>query len=486
MFPASPTPSADAPAEYRCLFFYFNQPWRPASLQAVAADVAHSICSALSDIVLCPGTPAYAAYLDGFFTPQAAATRPSAIVQPRSTADVQKTILLAREYRIAATTRGGGLSTTCAATGAILIDLRTHLHGGELAGDRARMNGGAIMGELLSTLAPAGRLVPIGVLGVPGLGLATRGGIGHLTRSLGLTMDHLVEVEIVTGSGEILTLSDASTGDEADLWWAVRGCAPAFGVVTAATFRSQPAPPDYFVHRILAPLDNFPPFVDWAATLPESVSATALIGTPPGFHEPQFFAMLVAPDDVRIPASNPIWQHAGRFPYRDFPPFDPTDAAGHLPSPAAPAGPDQRIAVAEKCPFLKNLTPAIAEQLTYLIRRAPTPLCRHDFQPAGGAMTRVDASSNAFAVRDIDWSTPIIGAWQGNDPDTQAACERWVRDVWDALEPCIVGTYSTEIRPGLAETAREVALAFGENLPRMRVIKRLYDPDDIFRCYYPL
>ena len=53
-------------------------------------------------------------------------------------------------------------------------------------------------------------------------------------RQGGLTVDHLVWVELVLPSGDVVRLSGDSTGADAELWWAVRGCAPSFGVVTSA------------------------------------------------------------------------------------------------------------------------------------------------------------------------------------------------------------------------------------------------------------
>ncbi|WP_244970710.1 hypothetical protein [Gordonia jinghuaiqii] len=113
---------------------------------------------------------------------------------------------------------------------------------------RVEVQGGATVGAVLgaladpdlpdSALSDSGRVIAVGIVGLAGFGLATRGGVGYLTRSVGLTLDHLVEIELVLPDGEVVRLDEDSTGTGAELWWAVRGCAPSFGVVTSAVLRT--------------------------------------------------------------------------------------------------------------------------------------------------------------------------------------------------------------------------------------------------------
>ena len=442
--------------------------------------------SALGDAVLAPDDPRYPAFRAGLFTPLAAAARPACVVQPGNASQVTTAVRIARDAGCGVTTRGGGLSTICSATDALVIDLKARMGGGRLEGDRARMNGGAIMGETLAVLAPAGRIVPIGSVGLAGMGLATQGGFGHLTRSHGLTLDHLVEVELVTADGNVHTLSDASTGGDADLWWAVRGAAPPFGVVTAATFRTHPAPAGKTVLRSVTPLETLPGFVAWADGLPDDVNASCSVLSPAGAAGPVLFSYVVsaavAADGVRAgldaACGKPSWRESSALDYYSQPAFDPP-AAG-----AAAAGP---IWCAEKCPLLGKVSPEVAGRVVGLMKSAPTNLCRIDFQHAGGAMSRVKVEAAAFAGRGAVWNVPVIGAWAGaGDAPAGPACGRWVADVWAAVGASVVGAYSTEIRPGLPETGREVALAFGPNLPRLRALKRRWDPENTIRHSYPL
>lgn len=195
--------------------------------------VASQLAAELANAVHLPGSPPYCASLDRVFFPDASRRRPPCVVHPRSPRDVARTMTIAAENAARVTVRGGGLSSNCVADDAVMVDLSTYMADAQAGEDTVGMGGGATVGAALKALAPSGRVIPVGIVGLAGLGLVTRGGVGCLTRSVGLTLDHLVAVELVLPSGDVVHLSEESAGTEADLWWAVRGAAPAFGVVTS-------------------------------------------------------------------------------------------------------------------------------------------------------------------------------------------------------------------------------------------------------------
>ena len=237
----------------------------------------HQLRSVLGSQVQPPGTTGYEDALARVFFPDAARRRPSCVVAPRSVDDVATVLRVATASASPVTVRGGGLSSTCVADGAIMMDLSAHLDRARPDEDRVVMDGGATVATMLDALAPAGRVVPVGIVGHAGLGLATRGGVGYLTRSLGLTLDHLVGIELVLPSGEVVHLSEASAGEDADLWWAVRGGAPYLGVVTSAKLRTHEIGP-VWVDRLVVGLDAIATYFRVAPELPRDTTMGAILG----------------------------------------------------------------------------------------------------------------------------------------------------------------------------------------------------------------
>src|SRR5215813_2913969 len=167
--------------------------------------------------------------------------RPALIARCHDSADVMAGVTFAREQGLALAVRGGahngpGLGTV---EGGLVLDLAT------MKGVRVdpktrtvRVAGGAVWGEVDHATHPFGLAVPSGFISTTGVGgLTLGGGIGYLTRRYGLTIDSLLEVDMVLADGRFVT---ASPREHADLFWAVRGGGGNFGVVTSFVFQGHP------------------------------------------------------------------------------------------------------------------------------------------------------------------------------------------------------------------------------------------------------
>jgi len=166
---------------------------------------------------------------------------PSLVVRPTSPADVAAAIRFAREHELLVAVRSGGHSiaghSTC--DDGIVIDL-SGMRGVRVdaAGRTARANGGALLAELDSEAQAVGLVSPVGVVSHTGVaGLTLGGGMGRLQRRLGLTIDSLVAVELVTADGQLVR---ASEDENPDLFWGLRGAGANFGIATSFEFRLHP------------------------------------------------------------------------------------------------------------------------------------------------------------------------------------------------------------------------------------------------------
>lgn len=319
----------------------------------------------------------------------------------------------------------------------------------------------------------------ISTTGVPGLTLG--GGHGYLTRRYGLTVDNLLEAEVVLADGRTLT---ASPDAHPDLFWALRGGGGNFGVVTSFLFQLhkvgevQAGPSFWHMQDAEAVLRRYRAFLPAA---PEALYGFfAFMTVPPAepfpaaLHGQQvcsiMWCWLGDPDDLDAElaplrdAVPPAFEHIGPMPYPTlqslFDGFYPPGLRWHW-----------------KGDFVRELPDeAIALHIEHA-RRMPTPLSTMHLYPVDGAVHRVAPDATAFGYRDCLWSSMIAGVAERPEDDT--AIRDWARDYWAALHPYSAGGAYLNFME--AEGQDRVRAAFRDNYDRLAAVKATYDPDNLFR-----
>ena len=167
---------------------------------------------------------------------------PSLVIKCCDVADVITSVNFARDHKILVAIRGGGHNAgglgVC--DGGIVIDLSlmkgTRI---DLNANTIRAEGGCLLGDIDHATQVFGKAIPTGILSSTGIsGLTLGGGLGHLSRAYGLTIDNLIEADVVLANGKLVT---ASEKEHRDLFWAIRGGGGNFGVVTSFLFQMHDA-----------------------------------------------------------------------------------------------------------------------------------------------------------------------------------------------------------------------------------------------------
>ena len=166
---------------------------------------------------------------------------PRVIARCRDVADVISAVNFGRDAGLTVAVRGGGHNGaglgTCDDGPVIDLSLMNGTRVDPVA-RTVRIEGGSTWGDVDHATHAFGLATPSGVLSTTGVGgLTLGGGLGHLTRAFGLSIDNLLEVDMVLADGSFVT---ANADRHPDLFWAVRGGGGNFGVVTSFLFRLHP------------------------------------------------------------------------------------------------------------------------------------------------------------------------------------------------------------------------------------------------------
>ena len=226
--------------------------------------------------------------------------RPGLVVRATGVADVVDAVNFARDHGLLVAVRGGGHSVAGLSSidGGLLIDLEL-MNGVDVDPEAklARVQGGALWGDVDRDTQAFGLVAPGGVVSDTGVaGLTLGGGEGWVRRKYGLSCDSVVAAQVVCADGQVRT---ASADVNPDLYWAIRGGGGNFGIVTSFTFQLHPLDPTVAFTGVFYPVADaarvWHGFRDWAANAPDEVSAfcgcTTLPASehiPPEIHDTPF------------------------------------------------------------------------------------------------------------------------------------------------------------------------------------------------------
>jgi FAD/FMN-containing dehydrogenase len=412
--------------------------------------------------------------------------RPALIARCAGADDVVEAVRFPRERDLPVSVRGGGHAVAGHAVvdGGLMIDLSLmKAVRVDPAAGTARAAGGLLWSELDRATQQFGLATTGGIISHTGIGgLTLGGGLGHLMRKHGLTVDNLVAVELVTADGERLSV-DAAT--EPELLWGLRGGGGNFGVATALEYRLHPVGPLVLAGPVFWPLDQAPRVLrflhQFAPEAPDELGitlATMRAGPLP----------FLPPERVGTPVLGLVLAWAGDIEDGER----ATAPLRRLGSPIAElVRPIPYVALQSmldggaphgrhyywKSDRLPGLADEVVDALVEQVATITSPFSQIGGWAMGGAVSRVDPDATAVGEREVGFDLNLAAAWPPSDPDPGRHLA-WVRRGWEALRPHSVGLYANFLSD---EGPEGVEAAYGTRLRRLTALKDRYDPANVFR-----
>jgi hypothetical protein len=448
------------------------------------ADLARRDLSGLSDRIVGPDDPTYdeaRAVHNGMID-----RRPAVLVKCSSADDVARCVAFGKAHDVLIAVRGGGHNG--AGLGVVDDGLVIDLGGlkdvvVDPEANTVRVGGGCTWAEVDRVTSEYGRATPSGIISSTGVGgLTLGGGLGHLTRRYGLTIDNLIGADVVLADGSQVR---ASANEHPDLFWALRGGGGNFGVVTSFEFRTQPVGQTVIAGPTFWPLEQTPDVIsfyrEFLPAQPRELN---------GF----FAVMTVPPVDLFPPelhmrkVAAVVWCIIGSEEEATqllAPVHDVGDVLLHgvmaVPHVALQGLFDGLYPKGQqaywRADFFNELSDGLAERHLEWGEKLPSMPSTMHMYPIDGAVHDVAAGDTAFSYRDSGWAEVIFGV--DPDPANAGKIRDWCVGYWDATHPYSAG--GAYVNFMMDEGQERVQATYLGNYDRLARVKAQYDPDNTFR-----
>ncbi len=414
--------------------------------------------------------------------------RPALVARCLGTADVAACVQFAREHNLLLCIKGGGhnIAGLATADGALMLDLSL-MRGVWVDKERkiAHAQAGCLLGDVDRETQMHGLAAVLGFVSQTGIaGLTLGGGFGYLTRRWGYTADNVAGMDVVTAEGRLV---HASSDENADLFWSLRGGGGNFGVVTGIDYLLHPVGPEIVGGMVAWPGSEAARALELYRTLaekapPELTLVFFMRPAPPApwlpkdAHGKPMVAILAcysgSPEEgekltAPIKAFGaPIGDALIRRPYAQLQSMlDATQPKGRR--------------YYWKSEYLPRIDSALFPPVIEHAAKIPSPHSAVAIFQMDGALNRLAADYSPVGNRDARYVINIQSAWERAEDDT--ANIEWARQMWADIRPFSTGgTYLNFLSEG--EGAERTQAALGTALQRLAEVKRRWDPENVFRA----
>ncbi len=413
--------------------------------------------------------------------------RPAFVVRCLGAADVVACVRFARENNLLLCIKGGGhnIAGLATADGAMMLDM-SRMRGVWVDHQKriAHAQAGCLLGDVDRETQAYGLATILGFVSLTGIaGLTTGGGFGYLTRRWGWTADNIIGMNLVTADGGLVR---ASSNENADLFWGLRGGGGNFGVVTGIDYMLYPVGPEVVGGVVAWPASEALGVLELYRTLaekapPELTLVLLMRPAPPApwlpkeVHGKPMVAMVACysgrPEESEAwvapikSFAKPLGDVLVRRPYVQMQSLlDGTQPKGRR--------------YYWKSEYLPRIEPALCEKFMAHAARIKSPHSAVILFQIGGALNRLNEEHSPAGNRDARYVLNIAGSWEKADADE--ANIAWAREAWNDLKSFSTGgTYINFLTED--ESAERVEKALGKGLHRLREVKAKWDPENVFR-----
>ena len=413
--------------------------------------------------------------------------RPAVVARCLGTADVIAGVKFARENDLLLCIKGGGhnIAGLAVADGALMLDMSL-MRGVwvDPAAKIAHAQAGCLLGDVDRETQVHGLATVLGFVSLTGIaGLTVGGGFGYLTRRWGWTSDNVVGMDVVTADARLVR---ASSDENADLFWGLRGGGGNFGIVTGIDYALYPVGPEIVGGLVAWPASEAPKVLELYRTLsakaPRELTLVAFMRpAPPApwlpkeMHGQPIVALLACysgspaeGEKVVAPIKSfgkPIGDVLVRRPYAQMQMLlDATQPKGRR--------------YYWKSEYLPRIEPALCEKVIEHAARIQSPYSAVILFQIEGALNRLAPDHSPVGNRDARYVLNIAGSWEGAEEDRTNI--DWAREAWKDMKPFSTGgTYLNFLSEGEGPERTEAAL--GKGLRRLADIKAKWDPENVFR-----
>jgi FAD/FMN-containing dehydrogenase len=412
---------------------------------------------------------------------------PAVVARCLGVADVIACVQFARENELLLCIKGGGhnIAGLATADGALMLDMAL-MRGVWVDPQRriAHAQAGCLLGDVDRETQVHGLAAVLGFVSLTGIaGLTLGGGFGYLTRRWGWTSDNLVGMDVVTHNARLVR---ASSEENADLFWGLRGGGGNFGVVTGIDYVLYPVGPEIIGGMVAWPASEAPKVLELyqrlSATAPPELALIALMRPAPpapwlpkGMHGQPIVALLACysgrPEEgEKLVApiksfGHPIGDVLVRRPYAQMQSLlDATQPKGRR--------------YYWKSEYLSRIEPALCEKVIEHAARIRSPHSAVILFQIEGALNRLDDQHSAVGNRDARYVLNVAGSWEKVGEDS--ANIEWAREAWNDMKSFSTGgTYINFLTADEGPERTEAAL--GKGLQRLAEVKAKWDPQNVFR-----